>query len=134
MPINTDNQAIYQGRGEVILLVDDEQAIREVTKSILESYNYQVITAKNGMEAITIYAQYQNHIKVVLMDMMMPEMDGNTAISTLNIINPQVKIIACSGRNMQHLLKGNDQTQVIGILSKPYSHEELLKQLYFALR
>ncbi len=134
IPINTDNQAIYKGRGEVILLVDDEEAIREVTKAILESYNYQSITAKNGMEAIMIYAQYQDHIKVVLMDMMMPEMDGITAIRTLKTINPQVKIIACSGRNVQHILEGNDETQVTGILSKPYCHEELLEKLHFALR
>ena len=72
-----------------IFLVDDEEAIREVTKAILENYNYQSITAKNGMEAITIYAQYQDQIKVVLMDMMMPEMDGNTVIRTLKTINPQ---------------------------------------------
>jgi CheY-like chemotaxis protein len=134
IPVNTDNQAIHQGQGEVILLVDDEEAIREVTKAILESYNYQTITAKNGMEAITIYAQYQNQIKVVLMDMMMPEMDGNTAIRTLKTINPQVKIIASSGRNMQHLLEDNNETQVTGILLKPYSNEELLQKLHFALR
>ena len=134
IPVNTDNQAIHQGQGELILLVDDEEAIREVTKAILESYNYQSITAKNGMEAITIYAQYQDQIKVVLMDIMMPEMDGNTAIRTLKTINPQVKIIACSGRNIQHLLEGNDETQVTGILLKPYSNEELLEKLDFALR
>ncbi|MEY3221419.1 MAG: hypothetical protein RLZZ203_275 [Cyanobacteriota bacterium] len=134
IPVDTDNQAIHQGQGELILLVDDEEAIREVTKAVLESYNYQSITAKNGMEAITIYAQYQDQIKVVLMDMMMPEMDGNTAIRTLKTINPQVKIIACSGRNIQHLLEGNDETQVTGILLKPYSNEELLEKLHFALR
>lgn len=134
IPVNTDNQAIHQGQGELILLVDDEEAIREVTKAILENYNYQSITAKNGMEAITIYAQYQDQIKVVLMDMMMPEMDGNTVIRTLKTINPQVKIIVSSGRNMQHLLEGNDETQVTGILLKPYSNEELLEKLHFALR
>jgi CheY-like chemotaxis protein len=134
IPVNTDNQAIHQGQGELILLVDDEEAIREVTKAVLESYTYQSITAKNGMEAITIYAQYQNQIKVVLMDMMMPEMDGNTAIRTLKTINPQVKIIASSGRNMQHLLEDNNETQVTGILLKPYSNEELLQKLHFALR
>ena len=134
IPVDTDNQAIHQGQGELILLVDDEEAIREVTKAVLESYTYQSITAKNGMEAITIYAQYQDQIKVVLMDMMMPEMDGNTAIRTLKTINPQVKIIACSGRNIQHLLEGNDETQVTGILLKPYSNEELLEKLHFALR
>jgi CheY-like chemotaxis protein len=68
------------------------------------------------------------------MDMMMPEMDGNTAIRTLKTINPQVKIIASSGRNMQHLLEDNNETQVTGILLKPYSNEELLQKLHFALR
>ncbi len=85
------------GNGELILIVDDEAGIREITKSSLEKYNYRVLTASNGVEAVTIYAQYQQQISVVLLDMMMPEMDGAIAIRKLKKINPHVKIIVISG-------------------------------------
>ncbi|MFM7364340.1 MAG: PAS domain S-box protein [Cuspidothrix sp.] len=123
-----------QGQKELILLVDDEETILEVTRSILENYNYKTMTAKNGKEAIALYAQYQDQIKVVLMDMMMPEMDGISAIRRLKKINPQIKIIACSGHNMQNLPVINDQNQVAEILLKPYTHQELLDKLHFVLR
>ncbi|MFM6202110.1 MAG: ATP-binding protein, partial [Dolichospermum sp.] len=54
--LKSDDNQMYQGRGELILLVDDEAQIIEVTKTILENYNYQIITAKNGQEAIDIYS------------------------------------------------------------------------------
>ncbi|WP_088242410.1 CBS domain-containing protein, partial [Calothrix rhizosoleniae] len=85
------------GDGELILVVDDEEAIREISKAILETHNYRVLTASDGIEAIALYAQSQNEIDAVLIDMMMPSMGGKTAIRTLKKINPQVKIIAVSG-------------------------------------
>jgi PAS domain S-box-containing protein len=120
-----DDHKMYEGRGELILLVDDEAQIIEVTKTILESYNYQIITARNGKEAIDIYTQNQDKIKLVLMDIMMPEMDGNAAICKLKEINPQVQIIACSGRNIEP----DNEAQVAAILLKPYSNQELLEKL-----
>ncbi len=127
--LKSDDNKMYQGRGELILLVDDEAQIIEVTKTILENYNYQIITAKNGQEAIDIYTENQEEIKLVLMDIMMPEMDGNAAICKLKEINPQVKIIACSGRNIE----ADNEAQVAAILLKPYSNQELLKKLNFVL-
>jgi PAS domain S-box-containing protein len=127
--LKSDDNKMYQGRGEVILLVDDEAQIIEVTKTILENYNYQIITARNGKEAIDIYTQNQDEIKLVLMDIMMPEMDGNAAICKLKEINPQVKIIACSGRNIEP----DNEAQVAAILLKPYSNQELLEKLNFVL-
>lgn len=89
--------AMPKGNGELILVVDDEIAIREITKISLQTRNYKVLTASDGIEAIALYAQHKNEITAVLMDMMMPSMDGPTAIRTLKKINPQVKIIAISG-------------------------------------
>jgi len=129
VPLEPDFEEMCPGRGELILVVDDEAEVLEVTKNILETYNYQTITAKNGMEAIAIYVRHENQIKAVLMDMMMPEMDGNSAISNLRKINPQVKIIACSGRNIQNMLEPSHENQVPAILSKPYTNQELLATL-----
>jgi CheY-like chemotaxis protein len=135
IPISESNdQKVYQGQGELILVVDDEAPIREITATILESYNYRTLTAKNGMEAIAIYNQHQNQIKVVLMDIMMPEMNGNSAIRNLKKINPEVPIIACSGCNVENMLEPGNKNQVAAILSKPYANEELLEKLNFVLK
>jgi two-component system cell cycle sensor histidine kinase/response regulator CckA len=108
-------------------------AIREITKTSLEAYNYKVITACDGIEAIALYAEHRDEISVVLTDMMMPSMDGLTTIRTLRKINPQVKIIAISG-----LASGDKLAAVIGtgvktFLSKPFTTQELLKTLHSVL-
>jgi PAS domain S-box-containing protein len=134
MPVEPDYGEMCQGKGELILVVDDEPQVLEVTKTILENYNYQTLTARNGMEAIAIYARHQDDISAVLMDMMMPEMDGNSAICNLKKINPQVPIIACSGRNIKNMLEPSNRTQVPAILSKPYTNQELLETLNSVLK
>lgn len=123
---NTDNCELPQGNGELILVVDDEAQIREITKIILENHNYKTLIASNGIEAIALYAQYKHHITAVLMDMMMPEMDGITAIRTLQKMNPQVQIIASSGINPTESLAEFGGTNVRAVLTKPYTAKDLL--------
>ena len=65
-----------QGNGELILVVDDEAAIRDITKTSLESHNYKAITASDGIEAIALYVEHRDEISLVLTDMVMPSMDG----------------------------------------------------------
>ncbi|MBV6626928.1 MAG: PAS domain S-box protein [Rivularia sp. (in: Bacteria)] len=120
---------IPQGNGELILLVDDELGIRDITKTSLENHNYQVLTADDGIEAIALYAQHKNEISAVLMDMMMPEMDGVTAIRTLQRMNPQAKIIAVSGLSTSDKVNAAISNGAKLFLSKPYTSEELLRKL-----
>jgi PAS domain S-box-containing protein len=117
------------GNGEVILVVDDELAIREITKSTLEAYGYRVLTASDGTEAIALYAQNRDMIQVVLTDMMMPYLDGAATIRALQKINPQVRIIASSGltENGRNIEAANAGVKLF--LSKPYTAERLLKAL-----
>ncbi|MBV8886575.1 MAG: response regulator, partial [Chroococcidiopsidaceae cyanobacterium CP_BM_RX_35] len=117
------------GQGELILVVDDEVAIREVTQTTLETHNYKVLTASDGVEAITLYAQYRQEIRVVLTDMMMPSMDGPTTIRTLQKMNPQVKIIAVSGLTSSDKLTAAASNGVTAFLSKPYTAQELLQAI-----
>jgi PAS domain S-box-containing protein len=121
------------GHGELILVVDDEYSIREITKSSLENYAYNVISASDGIEAIALYAEHKEEIDVVLVDMMMPCMDGPTTIRTLQKINPQVKIIAVSGLGPNHKMADLLGTTVKTFLLKPYTSDELLQQLYTVL-
>ncbi len=119
-------KTIPSGRQELILVVDDEATIREVTKATLESYNYRVITASDGIEAIAIYAQQPQEIKVVLMDLMMPEMDGLTAMRALKKINSSVKLIATSGLATQENISAAESIGIQAFLVKPYTTEKLL--------
>ncbi|NJN59212.1 MAG: response regulator [Leptolyngbyaceae cyanobacterium SL_5_9] len=124
-----DRRQLPAGQGEWVLVVDDEAAICEITKASLEAYHYEVMTANDGIEAIALYAQHRDKIRVVLVDMMMPSMDGFTTIRTLHKIDPEVSIIAVSG------LTSNQQSALLSgvgvkaFLSKPYTAEKLLRTL-----
>jgi CheY-like chemotaxis protein len=124
-----ENMELLTGHDELILVVDDEAAICEITKTTLESHNYKVLTASNGIEALALYAQHKNEISVVLLDMMMPEMDGMTAIRTLRRMNPQVRLVAMSGLTSAEAITHSTGTNVQGFLSKPFTTNELLKTL-----
>ncbi|MFQ4144528.1 PAS domain S-box protein [Chlorogloeopsis sp. ULAP02] len=119
------------GAGELILVVDDEAPIRETTKTLLEQHNYKILTASDGIEAIALYIQHKNDIKAVLMDMMMPAMDGQNAIQMLKKINPEVKVIASSGLIMNSKLA--EAAHASTFLVKPYTAKELLDTLHKVL-
>ncbi|MFN6481373.1 MULTISPECIES: PAS domain S-box protein [unclassified Nostoc] len=125
---------LFPGQGELILVVDDEAQIREITTIILENHNYKILTASNGIEAIALYAQHKHQINAVLMDIMMPEMDGITAIRTLQKMNNQVQIIACSGLNSMEVFTQAADVNVQAVLSKPYTARELLNSLHQLFR
>jgi PAS domain S-box-containing protein len=117
------------GHGELILVVDDEVAIQEITRTSLETHNYKTLIASDGIEAIALYAQNQDNISAVLMDIMLPTLDGLTAIRTLKKINPQVRIIASSGLMSDNKLSAVAAIGVNTFLVKPYTVNELLLSL-----
>jgi CheY-like chemotaxis protein len=113
------------GAGELILVVDDEQSVREVTKQTLEAFHYTVLTASEGTEAAAIYSVHSTEISLVITDMMMPVMDGAKLVHTLRKINPSLKIIGSSGL----IDKRDGNSKELGLndfLLKPYTAEDLL--------
>lgn len=121
---------IPTGSGECILVVDDEAAIQEITKTSLENYNYTAITASDGMEALAIYAQHQDKISAAIIDMIMSNMDGATTIRTLQNINPLLPIIVVSGLATSEQVPIDKTDGHTAFLSKPYTTQELLKTLH----
>jgi len=117
------------GNGKLILVVDDEAGVREATKTSLETFNYQVITAGDGIEAIATYAEHRDRIDLILIDMLMPAMDGITTIRTLQKLNPQINIIATSGLATQDKFHGITDVEVKAFLAKPYTAQELLQTI-----
>jgi CheY-like chemotaxis protein len=121
------------GRGELVLVVDDEAAIAAIARQTLEAHGYQVVTAANGVEAVEQFTKYGGNVRVVLTDMMMPVMDGLTTIRALHELAPRLEFIATSG-----LAESSRLTKVPGarvtVLPKPYTAIALLKTLHAILR
>lgn len=129
---STIEKEIVRGNGELILIVDDETAIQEMTKTALENLNYRTLIANDGIEALSVDREQPQEIMVILLDMMMPNLDGINAIEALQKINPKVKIIASSGLITNR--KWAKKAGVSSFLLKPYSIEQLsetITQLIF---
>jgi CheY-like chemotaxis protein len=120
---------LQRGHGEIILVVDDEEAVREITQQTLEAFGYRVLVAEDGAAALAIYRQHRAVIAVVLTDMMMPVMDGLATIRALRKINPQVKIIAASGLAASSMVTKAVNAGVMHFLPKPYTAEVMLRVL-----
>ncbi|MCL4435147.1 MAG: ATP-binding protein [Thaumarchaeota archaeon] len=119
---------LTSGHGELVLVVEDEEVICKITKSVLETHRYKVLIAHNGAEAIPLYEQNRNEINLVIMDMMLPVMDGLTCIKALREINPSVKVIAVSGLDRsEKLAEEATTTPTQAFLPKPYTSDTLLK-------
>jgi PAS domain S-box-containing protein len=115
-----------RGRGETVLLVDDESSIRTITAQTLEAYGYKVLTATDGADAVAVFAANRNAISLVLTDMMMPVMDGRALIHALRRIEPSVRIIAASGLTANGEPDKPATEGVAHFLIKPYTAELML--------
>ena len=118
-----------RGNGELILVVDDEAALRTIAQQTLETYGYRVLVAANGTEAIALYAKNKGKVAVVVTDMMMPEMDGPSTIQVLRHIEPKIKIIAASGLASEAGTVRATSMGVKHVLLKPYTARAVLTAL-----
>jgi CheY-like chemotaxis protein len=130
----SEEAELPMGNGELILVIDDEAAIREITKETLKAHGYKAMTASDGAEGVALFAENKKKIKVVITDIMMPVMNGTAAILALKKINPDVKIIATSGLTTKGQITTPTDSNVQAFLTKPYTAEKLLKILAAALR
>jgi PAS domain S-box-containing protein len=125
-PAAAEGRELPGGKGELLLVVDDEAALLQVARLALTKAGYRVVTATNGAEAVALYAQQPQAIQAVLMDMMMPVMGGAQTIQALRRLNPVVKVIAFSGL---FTAAGGQRASVAGVqavLPKPYTVRDLL--------
>lgn len=119
---------VLDGNGELILLVDDEQAVRDIARLTLESRGYRVLEARDGAEGVAVYAQHLKEIRLVISDMDMPVMNGTAMIRSLETINPEVRIICASGLIPSRPTPKNDAPNPRRpVLPKPYTANELLR-------
>lgn len=114
---------------EWILLADDDPAVREIIGGNLKANGYHILNACNGVEAVALYAQYQERITVVITDWSMPVMDGPACIRELRKINPQVKVILISGSFVKTSDQEMEELAVQAIMTKPFARTDLLQAL-----
>lgn len=117
------------GRGELILVVDDEPAIRETTRELLELHQYRVVTAADGREAMTVFLQEREHVRLVLTDVMMPVMNGVALVRALKGLEPGLKVIATTGLDQEAKRTELASLGVGEFLMKPYAPTQLLSAL-----
>jgi PAS domain S-box-containing protein len=122
-----------RGRGELILVVDDEVTIREVTRRILERFGYRAVTAADGAEALAKFVAQKDEMKLVLTDLMMPIMDGIGLSRTLKRLDARIPILVWSGIGSNDSRRDHEtelrELGVTEVLPKPFTAEKLLNAI-----
>ena len=112
-----------------ILVIDDENGIRLITERILSLLGYQVLLARNGKEGIALFQRHAAELCGVLLDLTMPDLDGEATFYVLHGINPDVPIILMSGHDEQEINRRFGKEGLAGFLAKPFMIEELRAKL-----
>jgi PAS domain S-box-containing protein len=116
--------AFPRGRGR-ILLVDDQEPVREVAKDMLEALGYDVITAADGLEGVSRYRDLWREIDLVILDMVMPNMSGGDCFRRMKEINPKARVVLSSGYSMDGAIQDVMNEGILAFIQKPYRLEEL---------
>ena len=126
---HTEEVFIPKREAGVVLLAEDETALRDVTKLILEEYGYTVIEAADGNDAIDKYMENKDKIRLLILDVIMPKKSGKAVYEEISKVSPDIKVIFLSGY-ARNVIKAEE---IIGhgwsILSKPVSSDELLNKI-----
>jgi PAS domain S-box-containing protein len=128
-----DVKPLARGNGELILIIDDEVSICEMTKTMLENNGYKAILAQDGVEGVALYASRIREIALVITDMRMPHMDGPATIRALRNISPLVKVIITTGFSEDSPASRLSAKEVNATLIKPYTTEKLLEVIHQVL-
>ena len=117
-----------------ILLVDDEEFVRDLGRRILEKAGYTVITATNGQEAVEVYKEKWNQISLVILDLIMPVMDGNQCLQEILKLDPKTKVLIASGYSPDGTLREPLEGGAKGFVGKPFNLKQLLRTIRDALK
>jgi CheY-like chemotaxis protein len=132
--VQTTEPETIEGHGELILLVEDDLAVLEVTRGMLENLGYRVITAPNGQRALEVYDNYHAEIALVLTDVTMPEMGGVVLAQRLQGSYPAIKIIALTGYPFEVEPKELLAQGIVDWLPKPLDRHQLAQTIRQALK
>ena len=122
------------GKGELVIVVDDEEYIRDVTKATLEKFGYRVLTAADGTEGLALFAQHSAETAAVIADVAMPYMDGPSMVRAMRRMDPNLKMIMMSGLMNENQRNEIESLGITSVLAKPFTAENLLEELKTMLR
>ena len=114
---------------ETILVVDDEPFVRDLALDILSPAGYHVLMAKDGVEALHMYHAYKDSIDLLLLDIVMPKMNGKQVFDKIREINPEQKILICSGYDTEELYAQELIELGAEFTPKPFKMYGLLKKI-----
>jgi CheY-like chemotaxis protein len=117
-----------------ILIVDDEEVMRITAKAILEHLGYTILLAADGEEGLSLFEQNQDSIDLVMLDMIMPVMNGKDCFTALQELDPDVRVILSSGFSREEDLEEMKACGLKGFIRKPYLSGPLSQSVYEALR
>ena len=127
---HTAEKADGEWRGEgTVLLVDDEETIRALGKRMLERMGFEVLTAEDGREAVELYRTHREDIRIVLLDLTMPHMDGEETFRTLRGMDPGVRVVLSSGYTEHDVVARFAGKGLAGFMPKPYTLKGLKERL-----
>lgn len=112
-----------------ILLVDDEEDILQIGAKVLQKFDYKVLEAKNGPEAIELYAENKDKIDLIILDLVMPDMNGREVYDRLKDINPDVRVLLCSGYSIEGRAKEIIDRGCDDFIQKPFTYKKLTEKL-----
>ena len=115
--------------GGLVLVVDDQAAIRNLARTVLEQAGLRVLTAADGQEAVAVFAEHASDIHAVLLDLSMPGMDGGEVFRHITQLVPNIRVVLCSGYNEQDVNTKLGGRKPAAFLRKPYHPSELVRQL-----
>jgi two-component system cell cycle sensor histidine kinase/response regulator CckA len=120
------SQEQAKGKGELILVVDDEPSVRKLASAILTRNGYRTVTAAEGREGIKMFEQHRQNIRLVVSDLMMPQLDGPGMLRGLREIEPGLKSIIITGLGEENRIAEAKSAGADLILNKPFTAEQLL--------
>jgi len=126
LPGKLVDEKTLSGGSETVLIIDDEKAVRSILKKSLTRYGYSVETASDGEEGLAHYKAAAKAIDVVLLDLTMPKMSGDTVLAEIIKVNPAAKVILLSGHGEEEVAQYN---QAAGYITKPYHTKQLIKKI-----
>jgi two-component system, cell cycle sensor histidine kinase and response regulator CckA len=129
VPQTVKNTNIKTKKTGTILLVDDEEDILRIGAKVLQKFDYKVLEAKNGPEAIEIYAENKDEIDLIILDLVMPDMNGSEVYDRLKDINPAARILLCSGYSIEGRAKGIIDRGCDDFIQKPFTYKILTEKL-----
>ena len=121
------------GGAGTILLIDDEQVVRDVTRLILQRAGFRVLAAENGQKGVELFSEHAQEVKLVLLDLLMPVMGGDEAFDQIRKIRPEVPVVLLSGFEEDEAFRRFGDKKLQGFIKKPFTADWLCESVREAI-